>query len=798
MSLAFPVGAILVVFTIVNALWLSPVPFPEPDRLVMLIGESESGSVDGALFTGLEVFREAWNTFESVAGQVATSGSLGSLRPRIVLENVGRELETLGVTSDYFRVLGVPVRGRDFTRADNRRGAEPVAIMSDRLWSREFGRQPGVVGSIVGARPIPIRIVGVAPPGFVGARRGERTDLWIPSSLVPRVAPAGEWPEDSIPSLVIARLRPGQTPAQASRGLVQNALDGRDRLAKESVRIVPLARVFGTPGTPTTVTAQGRAGGIVAGLAALVLAGGCTTLAILVLVHYERRRLELAVRLALGASRGRLILQLAGELTWIVGAAMASALLVAVLGLRALPSLSVLGRVDLRRLDLTMDRRVIAFCLATTVLTLAVAALVPVVRFTRSRLAGELLGPALTWTPSSQRVRQVLLGTHVAATMIVLIGAGLFIRAVVHGFNAGAGFDVDKTLFVQVQLTAPSFAKPDPNVGQALLSSRRVRLEEGLRSLPGVELIARGRSPIGPEAARWLLRPRSFEADGHRREMLTGVASGDPELLAALGVPLLRGRPLTAADAVTYPQPVILTSSLARALWPRANPLGQPVHQWVRGSKATSIVVGIAADFACGTMTAPSVGVVVVAARPLTDGGEQSFVIRAERPDLITPSIRGLVATVIPDAPRSTITTGRQIVAEDLGRQRLGAWFFSGFGLIALVLGAGSVFGLVAYLAESRRREFGVRAALGAAPRDLLWRGVIAGIAPMSIGAAAGLVAAALISRVLLSLLPGLSTLDPVTYVGAVLLVITTGTAAAVVPAWRLRDVTPAEALRAE
>ncbi len=140
-SLALPVGATLVVFTIVNALWLSPVPFPDPDRLVMVVGEDLVGSVDGALFTRLQVYSPAWNTVESFAGQVATSGQLASLRPHIALENVGRDLEILAVTSEYFRVLGVTVRGRDFTREDDRSGAVPVAIMSGRMWSREFGRR---------------------------------------------------------------------------------------------------------------------------------------------------------------------------------------------------------------------------------------------------------------------------------------------------------------------------------------------------------------------------------------------------------------------------------------------------------------------------------------------------------------------------------------------------------------------------------------------------------------------------------------------------------------------------------
>jgi putative ABC transport system permease protein len=793
-SLALAVGANLAVFTIVNALWLRPVPFPDPDRLVMIVGEG-SGSSE-VWFGGLES-PEGWTAFDAVAGQVVTSSQLSGLRPHIAFDQVGREVETLGVTSQYFRLLGQPIRGRDFTRNDNRVGAEPVAIISDRLWARAFDRRLDTIGRAAAAKPFAVRIIGVAPPGFQGARRGEQADVWIPSNLVPRVAPAGvNLQEDEAPVMAFARLHPGETLFEAKRRFVQDAVDELDRSSKQAMLVVPLADVFGAPDARTIVIGERRAGSVVAGLAGLVLLAGCATLMALVLVHYEQRRRELAVRIALGATRGRLATELSVELAWLAAGGTAGALLVAVWSLRILPALSLPGGVDLGRLDLSLDWRVLSAGLSITVLTLVAAALLPMARFTRASLAGELIAANSTTPASSQRLRQVLLGLHTAATIIVLIAAGLFVRAVIHGFGAGAGFDIDRTAYVQVQVVQPFFAGLESaDARLAAIDERTRRLDDGLRALPGVEEVAVGRSPIGQDQASYVLTPTLIETRGARRELRVGVLSGGWQLLPALGVRVLRGRALAAADANRRPYPALLTESLARTLWPTEEALGQVLSLGPRRGSFT--VVGIVPDFVYGSLTLASSGVVVTV-RPTGFGLEAPFVIRSRHPDALLQPIRRLVEANLPDAPRVVISTGREIVARDLGRQRLGAWFFSGFGLVALVLGAGGVFGLVAYHAESRRREFGVRLALGATPRDLVWRAAAAGLAPVATGVAAGLVLASLVVRVFVALLPGLTALDPLIYAGVGILMIGSAAVAGLAAAWRLRRAAPGDALRAE
>jgi len=206
--LAVSIGVNLLVFTVVNALWIRPLPFPEPDRVVTILPE-HLGFVrlDGPLFKMFE---------GGVAGQVITTDSHEGLRPRIELAETKQEPETLGVTSGYFRVLGLTIRGRDFTPADELQGAEPVGIISDRLWNNAFGRRTEVIGAVLPAKPVPLRVIGVAPPGFEGARRGERADLWIPTGLVSRLAPA-DWPSRTLAMMVVARLGAGQTAAAMER-----------------------------------------------------------------------------------------------------------------------------------------------------------------------------------------------------------------------------------------------------------------------------------------------------------------------------------------------------------------------------------------------------------------------------------------------------------------------------------------------------------------------------------------------------------------------------------------------------
>ncbi len=796
-TLAVAVGANLVVFTIVNALWLRPLPFPDADRLVAIVGLP---------FISLDA--PVLRPFEAVAAQVITSDRTEGLRPQFELDGVARSLETVGVTPGYFQLFGLTIRGRDFSPDDDLAGAEPVVIISDRLWAREFGRRADVIGTIAAATPVPVRIIGIAPPGFEGAQRGNRTDVWVPSRLVPRLVSrpvqtnvilegntftAGS--DVFLPLQAFARLRPGDTASSFTASRLLDA--GVDSRALESLAIVPLKDVFGSPESRTMVVREGNIFGVVSGLAMLVLLGGCATLTALVLVHHERRRRDQAVKVALGASRAHLTCELAIELGLIAVVGMTGAVLAADWILAAMPSLTLPGGVNLGRLDLSVDGRVLAVAAATSVLTLMAAAWLPIGRFARARLAGELAGGPATTAASSQRIRQTLLALHVSATVVVLVSAGLFVRTVAHGFRDAPGFDVARTAFITV------LANTAPRGGQSMdawvtaTTERTSRVKAALRALPGIDDVATGRPPIVGSTNASSLAPRTVETHGERHELVVGEVHGTPELLRTLGLPILAGRELTEPDVTTTPTPAVVTASLAQRLWPGGESLGEAFSVAGDGRGGGRYhVVGIARDFVYGSLAFP-VTDVIVTARPEGAGNEVFLIVRAASIETLVEPMRQAVSAVVPEATLVRVETGRDIITRELGRQRLGAWFFSGFGLVALFLGVGGVFGLVAYLAESRKREFGVRAALGATPSDLLWHGMLAAIVPVAIGLVVGLFAAAAVARLFTSLLVGSSPIDPLTYAAIATTILSATALAALVAARRLRRIAPGDALRA-
>jgi ABC-type antimicrobial peptide transport system permease subunit len=532
-------------------------------------------------------------------------------------------------------------------------------------------------------------------------------------------------------------------------------------------------------------------------MASLVLVAGCTTLIAVVLVHYERRRREMAIRLALGAPRRQLVLLVARELAAIVAAGLTTAAVLSRWSLAALPSLNLPGGVLIDRLDLSTDWRVIAAGAAAAIVALAAASFLPISRFTRSSITSEVFGATATASASSLRLRQLLLSLHVAATMVLLITAGLFVRAVEHAFEVGAGFDVERTVFLEVQLTPPFGTLADYTTMTDLRATLRQRLEEGLAGVPGVDAVASGRSPIGPSQTRLLLNSKVLEAGGERRTMLVGAMPGSPQLLAVLGVPVIRGRTLNATDATARPQPIVVTESLARTLWRGDDPVGQLLTHVFGTRESYSVVVGVARDFAYGSLSQASSDV-IVNVPPFIGGSVANFVLRTTTPEVVSVSVEKLVHQIVPNAPRLFLATGEQVLKDDLGRQRLGAWFFSGFGLAALILGLGGVFGLVAYLAESRSREFALRLALGATPMGVLRLCMTSGLAPVVGGTVVGAIAAGLLSRTAVSLLPGISLLDPALYLVVVALCVIGAGVSAAVGAWRLRSAVPSEVLRSE
>jgi hypothetical protein len=371
----------------------------------------------------------------------------------------------------------------------------------------------------------------------------------------------------------------------------------------------------------------------------------------------------------------------------------------------------------------------------------------------------------------------------------VLIASGLFVRTVLHSLRVAPGFEIDRTVFLTVQ------EKPLPleTVGaeaRSLAVVHRLALTSELEQLPLVRAVAAGQPPVGAEAVAASTSPRTIRMGSREDRMLVGVMTGTPNLLSVLGVPLLAGRALEDADAFgTTPRPVVITRSLAERLCPAGDALGHTfVIPELRGG--ASVVVGIAGDFAYGTLSRP-MGGVIVTAEGERDYTMSSVVLQTDDASAVIAAARKLLADRV-----VRLVSGREMIARDIAQQRLGAWAFSAFGVVAWLLSVGGVFGLVTYFTQSRRRECGVRMALGATPQDLVRHGVTTALVPVAVGVTTGLLIGAFASRVFAALLVGIDSLDPVTYVVVGTAMLTCATLAALAGAWRLRRTTPSDALR--
>jgi predicted permease len=785
--LALAMGINLLVFSVVNALWLRPLPVAEPARVVTILGY-------GSTFRSLD--SPTLKVFDGpVAGQVVTTGLYEAFRTQIGFPQTPQPLETLGVTPLYFSVLGVPVRGRAFIDADERAGAEGVAIISDEIWASAFDRGKDVIGAVVPATPRPLRIVGIAPPRFFGARRGEHTDLWVPTRVVGDLAPADR--QISSPGMMVfTRLHPGQTVAALEQEFRdRRILPDSIRNTPDSPIIAPLTEVFGTSDSPSMLIRESGTLSVVFGLSLLVLLGGCATVAALMLTHYERRRPELAIKAWLGASRVRLVRELTSELLAVGLGGSVSAMMCGLLGARLLPALSLPGGVNLGRLDLSLDWRFALTAFVATIVTLAAAGAVPLWKVTHARLAGEVATGPVQTTVSALRTRHRLLALQASATTVVLIASGLFVHTVLYSFRGAAGFNIDHTVFVSVQerpVGTASDLRAVPRIDfGAIALARRAQLSDLFSSLPLVRAVAGGTAPVGPDALAgnpplW----RTITVGEQKENLLVGVLSGTPNLLTTLGVPLLAGRPLSASDAATMePLPVIMTRSLAERLWPSGDALGQTFASQPRFPREC-VVVGISSDFAFGTLSR-AVGGVLVIARGDYDYRVSNMVLQADDPQVVVAAIPKL----LPDRV-VRVATGRDVVGRDIGQQRLGAWAFSGFGLVALLLAAGGVYGLVTYLVQARRREFGVRMALGATLSDIIRGAVSAALKPVAVGVGVGLLFGVIGSRLFAALLVGINGLDPSTYGGVGVVMLVPASLAALAAASKLRTLSPSDALR--
>lgn len=793
LTLGLGVGACTAMFSIIDRLLIRPLPFPAADELVRVTVDHEGRRATDVGIGAPELFDLAARTdlFSGVSGLYPINVNLtgGDEPERIEMQLVGTE---------FFAVLGVPAQvGRVFAPADYQPGIAEVAVISDALWTRRFGRDPAVLGRKVRLDNDLFEIVGVMPRGFHQPSRGlaGETELWAPSGY--RATPFPE-PTRGVNRLAgaIARLSD-----RLSVPAVQAALD---RLSADLVREYPDAypaalglRLRVLPLKDDMVGSLRPALTLFMGAVLLVLLIGCANLANLLLVRADARVAEVRVRLALGASSGRIIRQSLVEsgLVSVAGAG------VGLLGATwALDALVAISPVDLHALGAgQIDGRAALFAAGITAVCAALFGLAPAWRSSRVSLVPAANGRVMGDTPAARRTRDLLVVGQSAVALMLLVGALLVLRSVGALLTVPAGFEPAGVTTARFWMPQPN----DPASGPYFRHDQRLsfyrNLIERVRALPGVQ--SAGYASAVPLVDRRALQGMLIEGRPvESADTITAQATlATPGYFATMRIGLVRGRGLQESDDERAPAVAVINESFARNFFADEDPIGRRIRPGNRQSSAPWLtVVGIVRDVRSDgldreapaqlyralyqTSTLQFSLVVRGGAESATLGREISREVRALDPDLPVFGVRPLT----------------EVVERSLGPRRLAMQLLGLFAGVAVLLAAIGLYGVMSYYVGLRRQELGVRLAVGATPAAL-GRMVLARGAGMSaVGIAVGLVAAAALSQVLQTLLYGLTPLDARTYVASALLLGVVGVVACWAPARRAAAIDPMRTLRAE
>jgi predicted permease len=791
LTLALGIGANTVIFGAIDAVLLRPASIAAPDRVVHVYSSSADGRAP--------FLPTSYPNYIDVAALDVFDGAVAYASIQLALDLRGSTERVSGqiVSGNYFAVLGVPLaEGRGLTPADDRADAAPrVVVVSDQAWHRYFSADPLLAGRSVTLNGQPYEVVGIAPPGFRGPVLGQAPEFWVPMSLQPELRPPSAGLRRSLGTSnmltarapgwinILARLAPDTTAEGAAAALdvaghrLESAYPDTNR-----GRRFTLAPLGEGPGVRTSSRPLLRALG---GAVALVLLIACANVASLLIVRSLSREKDLAVRLALGASRARLARQ------WLT-----DALLLAVLGgagavLAAwwtTPLLYTLGIPE--SVDLTLNTRVTLFTLVTAMGSGLLSGSLSLAKVMRRDAMTALRDESRSSTSSSRatRVRSGFVIAQVALTIVLLVGAGLFLRTLQNAYSVDLGYDIERTVLTEVNLDLRGYA---PEAGQRVYE----QILDGVRGIPGVAAAAAARVVVLSGSAR--VTSISLDglpvADDGRNAFDARVNVVSHDYLATLGIPLLRGRSFVAADSAVTPRVAVISRSLAARRWPDSEAIGQSL---VTGG-ATYEVIGIVPDTIYGRPTESEPLPFFYSL--LAQGYESAVTLHVRAvtdPMDVLPAVRRVVRDVDPLLTLTPPVRLSNVLQQSLGDQRLMARLVSAFGFLALGLALIGLYGVLTHVVTSRRTEIGVRVALGADPRIIVRMVLLQGVRLVVIGAAIGLVAALAATRYIESQLFGVTPTDPVTLLVAVMTFFVAALVACVVPASRALRVDAAAVLR--
>ena len=780
LTIGLAVGMNTVAFTWMERFVLNPLPaVPRSGELLAVVSAGPGGDIWQMSYPNYRDWREGVRSFEGLTAQSFEELSLRTTGP-------AQRAWGVFAAANYFEVLRVrPALGRAF-RPEEETQAAPVAVISHDLWQRTFAGDSGVVGRHVMLNGHDFTIIGVAPARFAGTISVLRFDLWVPVTVYGLLTPnrgllasRGDNNFDGI-----ARLKPGVTIEQARQEI--NALNRRLADTYPNLRNTNVSvRWFSDAGTSQFFRPLM---GALLGITVVVLLVACANLANLLLARAAARRREIGIRLAVGAGRIRLVRQLLTESLVLALSGGVVGVLIALWGKDTMTALLPAAPYPIF-VSYDLDARVLGVAFAVSVLTGVVFGLMPALQASRVDLVPALRDGAATGPVSRSRVQAALVAAQVALSLVCLVCAGLFVRGLQRAQSIDTGMhDPQHVLLANTNFFRAGYSD---STGPAALE----RLLDRVRALPGVRSASVATMlPLG--LGGWNSMSAGVEGYTFRTDETTAIPFSHvgPDYFETIGTPIVRGRGFTAEDREAALQVAVVNETFARRYWAGQDPIGR--HITINGQERT--VVGLSRNTAHEQLGGPTPPVFF---RPILQSWQPSFTLHvrtAGDPRALQQALRRAFEEVDPGLPVTDVRT----LAEHIGAasfiQRIGAWALAAFGVVALVLSAVGLFGVLSYSVAQRTREMGVRIAVGASRRDVLALVVGKAMRLTAVGLGVGIVLAAGAGQLLRSQILDVSPLDPVTFAGVTALLAVVALLAAWLPARRAARVDPIIALQSE
>jgi putative ABC transport system permease protein len=781
-ALALGIGANTAIFSVVNSILLRPLPFKEPERLLTVSHAYPKLNLIAPVSPpGFMDYRARTDVFEMSAASAGGSFNLTG-------EGEPERIQARAVSASFFPTLGVEAAlGRTFLQEEDQPGHEHVVVLSHGLWQRRFGADPGVIGKTIMLDSEAYVVVGVMPASF---RLYGQDDAWAPLALTAEQMSPNRRRAEFL--AMIARLKPGVSIEQAQAAMNTVA----SQIQQDNPQIFPSDGSWGVQVKPVyeeMVEDIRPALLVLLGAVGFVLLIACANVANLLLARATARRKEIAIRTALGASRWRLVRQLLTEsvLMAIVGGGLG--LLLAVWGVDVLIKLNQ-NNIPRAR-EIGIDSRVLAFTFGLSLLTGILFGLIPALQASKTELTEALKEGGRTSSGSHRaRFRNLLVVSEIALALVLLIGAGLMVKSFARLLHVNPGFEPQNLLTMQVALPSTKYSEPSQRAAfyqQAL---------DKIKTLPGVQSAgAVSHLPLSGSIASGFFSIEGQQYPPGEQLPHTDLRAASPQYLQTMGIPVLKGRYFDERDTDAAPNVAIIDETLARRYWPNEDPLGkrisfnrrENVQVWreIVGVVGAVKHKGLDADYR-GQLYFP---------HPQNPWGNMYLVVRTtNEPSSMAAMVRSAIQSVDKDQPVYRVMTMETLLNESVAQRRFSMLLLTLFAVVAVVLAIVGLYGVMSYGVSQRTHEIGIRMALGAQARDVLRMVVGQGLLLALIGVGIGLVAALLLTRVMSSLLFGVSATDPFMFASIPLILAVVALLACYIPARRATKVDPMVALRYE